>query len=232
MLKVDFVPNDYIQQRESGRTNLVYLFLVAVFILAIFMTFVVIKMRQKVVTSELAALDVKMAETGEQIVQLEKLKIKSKTMMKTMLTTAQLLDPVPKSIMLASLTNNLPATASLLELKLIQKESKQPRVPKAPASQYQSAGKVAQKPEMSREKRMETHIAIRGIAPSDIEVALYIARLSESILFDNVELVESKEHKIEKVKFREFKLKAMLKKEIMLTREDIVSIKSMNRRML
>ncbi len=233
MLKIDFVPNDYIQRRESGRTNLMYLFLVGVFILATGLTFLVIKMRQKTVASELAAINLNMAKVSGQIAQLEELKIKSREMMKTMLTTAELLEPVPKSVILASLTNNLPDGVSLLQLKLVEKEPKlsSPKK-KTTASQYQAANATASEPGISKEKLLETHITIRGLARSDIEVAGYIARLGESILFDDIKLVESKEHKVEKLKFREFKLKTMLRKNVLLTKEDIAAIKVARRKMM
>ena len=64
-----------------------------------------------------------------------------------------------------------------------------------------------------------------GIAPSDIEVASYIARLSGSVLLSQVELIESKERIIDEIKFREFKLRAMLKPNLTLTKEDIDSIR-------
>jgi hypothetical protein len=72
---------------------------------------------------------------------------------------------------------------------------------------------------------IETKLSIEGIAPSDIEVAAYISRLDGSILLDEVALVESKEHKIDKVKFREFKLSAILKRGILLTKKDVAEIR-------
>jgi len=150
-------------------------------------------------------------------------------MMRTALTTAELLEPVPRSVLLASLTNNLPQGVSLLKLSLVQKESKQTsRV--APSSKYQAAQAkkaAASEAVVSREKLLETHIDIEGMAPSDLQVAAYIERLSNSSLLDNVALVESKEHKIEdSTTFRRFKLMAMLRKDVHLTREDVKRIRS------
>ena len=47
MANIDFVPNDYIQKRDSTRANLLYLFLFIVVMAGIGATFSVIKMRQK-----------------------------------------------------------------------------------------------------------------------------------------------------------------------------------------
>ena len=76
-----------------------------------------------------------------------------------------------------------------------------------------------------REKKLETHISIEGVAPTDLQVAAYIKRLGNSSLLDNVALVESKEHKIDKMVFRQFKLTAMLRREVSLAEEDIDKIR-------
>jgi len=147
-------------------------------------------------------------------------------MMRTALTTAELLEPVPRSVLLASLTNNLPPGVSLLKLSLLQKEPKQTNRA-APSSKYQAAQakKTSAENKVSREKLLETHIDIEGMAPSDLEVAAYIERLSSSSLLDNVALVESKEHKIDDSMFRRFKLTAMLTKDVHLTKEDVKRIR-------
>jgi Tfp pilus assembly protein PilN len=190
---------------------------------AIGVTFSVIKMRQKAVSSELQAIESKMAGAQLQIAQLEEIKTKSKKVMGAMVMTAELLEPMPRSLILASLTNNLPSGVSLLELRLNETELKtNTHAPKT--GQYQ---KNTQKPVSTNQKpATETSIEITGIAPSDIEVAGYIAKLSSSILTETVELVQSKEHKADNSKYREFKLKVKLKSNISLSREDIEIIKN------
>ncbi|MCD6392331.1 MAG: PilN domain-containing protein [Planctomycetes bacterium] len=225
MAKIDFVPDNYIQQREGNRANLTYLVLLAVLMSAICVTFSIIKIRQRAARNELATLTEQMSQAHKQIAQLEELKIKSKTMMRTMVMTAELLEPIPRSIILASLTNNLPDGVSLLETRLSEKEIVRAASTPARISQYQAAGAKAAAQQETPQKASETTIEIKGIAPSDIEVAEYIARLSNSVLFDSVALVESKEHKIDNTRFREFKLKTMLRKNEVLSKEDIGKIK-------
>ena len=223
MAKIDFVPDDYIQQREGNRANLTYLVLLAVLMSAICVTFSIIKIRQRAARNELAALIQQMSQAHKQIAQLEEIKIKSKTMMRTMVMTAELLEPIPRSIILAALTNNLPGGVSLLETRLSEKEII--RAAPVKASQYQAAGAKAAAQQEPPQKGFETTIEIKGIAPSDIEVAAYIAQLSNSVLFDSVALVESKEHKINESRLREFKLKTMLRKNTVLSKEDVGKIR-------
>lgn len=226
MATINFVPDDYVQQRQASRANVLYLMLLLAMLGAIGITFGFIKMRQRAVQTELIQLNERMAKAQEQIVQLEELKEKSKTMMKTMVMTAELLESVPRSIILASLTNNLPSGVSLLEFGLEEKETPIVRSPSKPSggSQYKNKSAAANV-QTEPQKMISTSLQIRGIAPSDIQVAGFIALLSNYILFDQVSLVESKEVEIEKIKYREFRLNAVIKPDLALTKEDIDSIR-------
>jgi Tfp pilus assembly protein PilN len=221
------VPDDYIQNSESRRTNLMYLILFAVVMAALGGSFATIRIRRRAVSAKEELVNTKMTHLQKAIQQFEELQTRRKAMMKTALTTAQLLEPVPKSVVLASLTNNLPPGVSLAKLDLIQKESKQAARP-VPANKYQAARteQAAGQIKVSNEQLLETHIGIEGMAPSDLQVAAYIERLGASSLLDNVALVESKEHKIEDTTFREFKLTAMLKRDVQLTKDDVERIKT------
>lgn len=225
MSRVDFVPEEYIQQRESGKANFMYLLLFGAMMCGIGVTFSIIKVRQKAVAAELATVNAKMAQAGQQIAQLEQLKTKGKNVMKTMVMTSGLIEKVPRSIILACLTNNMPTGVSLLELKIEEKVI----TLKTPKPAAKTAGAAAAAAAVPPQKIIETMVDISGIAPSDIGVANYIARLSESILLDRVSLVESRERNIDDMKFRQFKLNAYIKRGILLTKEDIASIRRKQR---
>ncbi len=228
MLNINFVPDDYIKGSESRRTNLMYLVLLLVVMVALGGSFMSIKIRGRALNAKEKLVNTKLTQAQEAIRQFEELQAKRKAMMKTALTTTELLEPVPRSVLLASLTNNLPAGVSLLRLHLVQKKPKivsrvaaTNKYTKAQAKKAAAVGAT-----VSREKLLETHIDIEGIAASDRQVAAYIERLSSSSLLDNVGLVESKEQKLENTTLRQFKLMAMIKKDVHLTSEDIDRIKS------
>lgn len=230
---INFVPDDYVQGNESRRTNLVYLVLFAVVMTALGGSFVAIKLRQRACSTNESAVNKRMAEIQEVINQFEQLQAKRKEMMKTALTTAELLEPVPRSVLLASLTNNLPPGVSLVKLSLQQKQSKVSSTGAPPSgSKYQAAQEKKTSNQNGQaqgsenpEKLLETHISIEGTAPSDLQVAAYIESLTISSLLDSVALVESKESKIDDNTFRQFKLTAMLRKDVHLTKEDVETIR-------
>ncbi|MFC1761459.1 PilN domain-containing protein [Planctomycetota bacterium] len=170
-----------------------------------------------------------MTDMQEAILQFEKLQEKRKEMMKTALTTAELIEPVPRSIMLATLTNNLPPGASLSDVMLQQKIAKNNRMPKKSTSQFKAATDKftgAKTEAMSYERQLETLIDIVGMAPTDLQVAAYIERLGLSPLLEQVALVESIEKTVDNAIYRHFKLTAKLKREVHLTKDDVERIRS------
>jgi Tfp pilus assembly protein PilN len=227
MLNINFVPDDYVKSSESRRTNWMYLLLFAVVMTGLGGSFVTIKIRQRAITAKEEYLSAKAAQAQEAIEQFEALQTRRKVMLKTALTIAELLEPVPRSVLLASLTNNLPAGVSLMRLNVIQKEPKRTnRVAATNKYKEAQAKKTAAQAKESPEKFLETYMDIEGVAPTDLQVSAYIKQLSASTLLENVALVETKEHKIEDTTFRLFKLTAMLRKEVHLSSEDIEGIRA------
>ena len=123
MLNMDFIPDDYVQNTESRRTNLMYLILLLVVMLAIGGAFFIIKLRQRSLSIKERITDARIAKAKDAINKFEQLQEKRKTMTTGALTAIELLEPVPRSVLLAAITNNLPRGASLLRLDLIQKKT-------------------------------------------------------------------------------------------------------------
>jgi len=242
MLNINFVPDDYIQNSESRRTNLMYIGLFAAVMIVLAGSFGVIKYRQKAFSAKEKVVNEKIMKAQEAIKQFEELQIKRKEMIKTGLATAELIEPVPRSILMALLTNNLPKGVSLSRVSLVQRECKalaasqtaamnEYKKAQAAAKAANEAGKTgsgsanAEPVILSAEKMLETAIDIEGTASNDIQVASYIEQLGSSALLENVALVESKETQLgETATLRQFKLTAMVKRDIQPTKEDIAAI--------
>ncbi len=228
MSNINFVPDDYVQSNESHRANLMCLVLFCVVMAGLAGSFVTIKIRQRACRAQELMVNAKMAKVEESIKKFEDLQIRRQAMTRTALTTADLLEPVPRSVLLASLTNSLPPGTSLVKLGLVQKDTAKTTGDR-PKSKYEAAqkkGSADAEAKPSGEKALETRMEIEGIAPSDLQVASYIEHLSGSILLDEVALVESKEKKVDNAMYRLFKLTAVLRKEVHLTKDDVDSIRS------
>ena len=233
MATINFVPNDYVQQRQSSRANSLYLILLIAVLAGIAVTFSVLKMRQRSVQAELTSLNSRLNQAKEQIAKLEELKSKSNTRMKVMMMTATLIEPVPRSILLACLTNNLPVGVSLTALTM-EEENKPKSARTSPVKSraadkkragYKKQAKESVADEVIQPEEADVKLEIQGLAPSDIEVASYIANLSGSVLLDQVQLVQSEECDVDGIKFREFRLTAHIRSNLKLTRKDIEAIR-------
>ncbi|MFC1677304.1 PilN domain-containing protein [Planctomycetota bacterium] len=223
MVNMNFVPDDYVENSESHKTNLMYLVLFVVVMVLFGGSFLAIKARQMSLETQEKLVNEKIAKAQKEIKQFEDLQSRRKSMMKTALTTAELLEPVPRSVLLALLTNDLPTGVSLLKLEIVQKEPKKTKGGAKKTSNYKKsqAGKGGALSGGSGEKLLETHISIEGIAPSDLHVASYIGHLSGSALLETVALIESKEKKIDKTAYRQFKLTTKLAGDVHLSAEDV-----------
>lgn len=226
MVNVNFVPDDYVQTNELRRTNYLYLLLFALLMGTLAGTFGVIKVRQQAILATEESVNQKINQAQAAIEQYEQLQQRRQDMMRTALTTMRLPDPVPRSVLLACLTNNLPAGVTFLDLKLIQQPSqRQSRQAANTYSQYQKEN--SEQDQQSEVRRPdETNISIEGIAPSDLQVASYIERLSSTELLTDVSLIESKEHTVDEQSFRRFRLSARLNIAANLTAEQIEKIRS------
>ena len=229
MGNINFVPDDYIQNNESRRANFMCVILFVIVMAALIGSFTTIKIRQSECAEQEASVNARMSDLQEAIRQFEELQVKRKEMMKTALMTAELIEPVPRSIVLAALTNNLPPGASLNAVNLKQEIPKGVSQSSNSRNHYQAAknkikGKQAER--ISPERQLETQIDIGGMAPSDLQVAAYIERLALSPLLEQVALIESVEDTVDDNVLRNFKLKARLRREVHLTKDDVARIRS------
>jgi hypothetical protein len=219
MDRIDFVPEDYIQRKESHRANFFYLALVGIIAATVLGTFGVIKVRQKAVERESKAVDERMAVVQQSIKQLESLQNQRQEMMKTALLAAELIEPVPRGLILALLTNALPDGVSLVRVEIVQRKLQQTPAAAKASNQYEAAKMAAE--QKTHDQDYVTELGIEGLAASDIGVADYIASLSEAKLLENVCLVNSMQKELDNTSYRQFKLTAQLRRNLAITNEDV-----------
>lgn len=205
MKVIDFLPNDYLRRRQARRANLVcaaigggsVLIMGAVVGLLITQAVGVAHMRDVV--------DRKYQEASRQIQQMKDLESRKAGLLRKVELSASLLERVPRSYILARLTNNLPGHASLttLTMSVVEQEQVVAQAPgegdnsdqnpaqakKGPQSKGRSISKKG--PQKIKVKRVQ--FTLGGLATTDVEVADYITRLSNDPLFEKVDLKFSEE---------------------------------------
>ena len=83
MLNINFVPDDYIQDSESRRTNIMYLVLFALVMAGLAVAFGAIKISQHTVAVKERMISQRLTKANESIQQFEQLQKKRNEMMKT-----------------------------------------------------------------------------------------------------------------------------------------------------
>ena len=80
MLNINFVPEDYIQDNESTRTNLMYAVLFLIVMIALGSAFATVKIRQRAIAAKEKLIEAKMVKARSAIKQFEELQVKARAM--------------------------------------------------------------------------------------------------------------------------------------------------------
>jgi hypothetical protein len=202
--KINFLPEDYMERKAQHRTNIICLALFCMVMAGVAGGFVVTEKRQAAIEEQARRVNNDMLQASESLKQLEVLEEKKKLMMQKASTSASLMESVPRSLLLATVTNNLPPGVSLVDYQLIRKEEAN-RAAKAGAGtrNKKEAAAEADKKNKDKEKEKEaevklppavTSFELTGLASSDLQVASMIAALNQCPLFQQVNLVFSEEY--------------------------------------
>ena len=224
MTKVNFLPDDYIEKKAQRRTNVVCLILFLIVTAGLGTGFMFMEQRKQQLDLQVEQTNAEMIKAGESLKQLEYLEEKKKQMTGKAAVSALLMEPVPRSLLLATITNALPPGASLVEVKLATKETTSAK----PKASLNKRNRRAPKKNESKDGEVEvslpryvTTMAISGLAPTDLEVSSLIGELNKSDLFSQVNLTSSKEFECEDDLLRYFQLALTLDAKARATEDDV-----------
>jgi len=208
MQVMDFLPRDFTERRGRRQANLLCLGLTGVALLALAGVCALHVMRVFGASRLRAVVEQQYREAGRQIEQLKELEDRKAGLVRKVELSADLLERVPRSHILARLTNALPSDTSLQVLVMSTVEVEVP-VPKPTTTKENDApaskGSKSKRPEKIR--RREIQFRLDGLAVTDVQVAEYIARLTADPLFEEVNLKFSEEFPYEPgVTMRRFEL--------------------------
>ena len=226
---MSFLPEDYIERRIESRTNIVCLGLFGLVLIGVVGAYVVTYRQQVSLRRQRQEVNTEYTDAARRIEQLDQLHQRKQRMLQKARVTATLLEPVPRSFLLAELINRMPHTLSLLELKMTSKKITQPVIR---AKRHQSAltnatGKT-DGPDQDLDgpapgPRYKITIAMKGVAPTDVQVSEYMAALHGCDLLEDVNLVISEEKLIQDTTtMRQFHIEVSLRPSADVRRMDPV----------
>jgi Tfp pilus assembly protein PilN len=213
-----FLPEDYLQKKIATRTNAICITLFALVMAGVVGAFMVTG-RQRVEVRRLQAeVNVQFQEAAKRLEQLDQLQIDKKLMMQRKKVAEVLVERLPRSVILAELTNLMPATLSLLEFDMETKVLRNaPRPKTAIQREAQKNRKNRNKlagPNQAEIKPTELTVSLVGVAPTDLEVSQFLAKLNEHELFQNIFLRYSEGAMVQDREMRKFEIQMALNQDI------------------
>jgi len=209
MSTINLLPSDYIESRCRHRTNVMCLALGVIVITAVAAAGVVSERSSSHTQAVRDRVNAAYADAAKLISQMQLLEVQRTQMLRKAQVTSSLVERVPRSTLLAVLTNALPKNCSLVNLDLDTRHvitAAKPLTKAKAGSKLTSASRQSIKNQTSR-----VEIQITGRATTDVDVARFIANLLGSPLMSSVDLVYSEEKLIDKVPVREFQIRLELK---------------------
>lgn len=209
--QLSFLPDDYLERKARRRTNVICagLFLICAGAIVTAIIFTERKLSEARLRN--AEVSTQYGDAARPIRQFQQLQEKQRTMAHQAELTASLLERVPRSYLLAELTNAMPAGVSLLDIDLDSRI----RVTPAPVAQTAFDKKraelnKAQTAPVAQPRVYDVSLKVVGIATTDVQVSQFITRLNQSKLLRDVNLVVSDEYLFNKDKLRKFEIDMVL----------------------
>jgi Tfp pilus assembly protein PilN len=213
--QISFLPEDYLDQKAQRRTNVICAVLAGIVMAAIGSAFSLTEKVNRQAEAQHAEVERQYTEAAKQIQQFQELGKEESKMAKQAELASSLLEKIPRSIVLAEVTNSVPTGVSLMEFSLDSRR----RVSNTPAPDAGKAGAAAAAPEPIA---YDVTLSITGIAGNDVQVAEFIHRLGLVPMFQDVNLVISDEFTQDdtKMKLRRFQVEMTLNNDADLAELD------------
>lgn len=190
MSTINLLPEDFIHRAFKRRMNFVFAVLFAITLGAVSAAALVSEQSSRHTKEVSENVESAYANAAMQLQQLQQLQERKANMIGKAEAISSLLERVPRSHLLAVITNSLPECTSLVRVDMDTKRGVAPVSDPRTVSRIDGAG-AAPKP-------VPTLVAVdlTGLAATDVEVARMIARLARNPLVASVDLVFSQEKSI------------------------------------
>ncbi len=218
MTTINLLPEDYIQRRCERRANIGCFILFGMVMVGVLSAAFVSEQRLQNTRGVLEQINQDYAKASRLVEQMHQLEAKKEEMHKKAELTASLLERIPRSTLLAVITNARPKNVSLTEFKLTTAQVVRKKPRKTPGKGKNKSAKfnaAAKKPGTDKpEKELLVKTELVGHAETDVDVARFISNLSNSPLTMAVDLEYTKEKKLNDMPVREFKVVLWLRPRI------------------
>ena len=209
--KKSFLPEDYVRDARERRSGLFALALFVIVMGAVFSAFLVTNRQWAAVRSAQVSINDETEKAAKEINEMKRLEAMRAQMIEKAELARGLIEPVPRTVLLACLVNTMPANLSLIEFEMKSEEIKSNRQTGAQAKEAAKARRmtkttqpeVAAKPEPVRRR---VNIMVTGVAPDDLDVSRWMGALARLPFLSGIRLEVSEEKEIKGMNLRQFKI--------------------------
>ncbi len=187
MQVLNFIPEDYLRKKLIRKANLLCALLAVTVILVLSVLLAVLGLARERLDERNARVENEVRQGALKVRQWETFQTEKEAKLLEARRATQLLAPLPRSRVLAEVVTLLPGRTSLTELTICDETVTVIEKPAGRKADRTSKKRAGHKKLSTREKQ-QTHLRVRGLAPTDVEVARLIAALSNSSFFGQVEL--------------------------------------------
>jgi Tfp pilus assembly protein PilN len=195
--QLSFLPEDYLENKAQRRANVICAILFLVTMVTIGFAFTTGERSLADMQKLHAAKYLEVSNAAKRIDQFKELQEKQRTMAHQAELSAALLEKVPRSLILAKITNSLPQGCSLTDLAMSSTKHNSPNASAAPRTAFEAkqAKNSSPIPDVAEAKVYDVTLKIGGRAPTDTQVGELIQRLKVVPLFKDVNLIISDSEK-------------------------------------
>lgn len=214
------LPEDYVQAQAEHRANFITVLMFSVVMFCVVSAFLMTTRRWESVRLEQERINMEYAAEAAKLHQLEQIRDRRIQLVQKGEIVHALIEPVPRSVLLADLSARLPRGVSLT---LVELEGK--RI--AAVAAAQAAGQVrtlsqgtnvnagnasdkANRPVIIP-PRFDFNLTIEGVSPTNQAIADYMSGLQQSELLTGVELELIQQTMVDNIPMRKFKILAKLR---------------------
>jgi Tfp pilus assembly protein PilN len=223
--QLSFLPDDYLARKAQRRTNLICAVLFIIVMGSIGSAFTLTERSLRDVERRHTDVQRDYADAAKRLEQVKQMQDNQRKMARQAELSASLLEKIPRSNLLAEITNALPDGVSLIDLDL---DSKRRATPKAVVASTAFEQKKAEKKKAAaaptevappEPKLYDVKVKLDGIASNNTQVAEFIRNLGKCKLLKDVNLAVVDEAKFEDETVRKFTLEMMLSRDVDLQGE-------------
>lgn len=214
------LPEEYVQAQAEHRANFLTVLMFSVVMFCVVSAFLITTRRWEAVRTEQARINQEYAAEAAKLSQLEEIRSRRVELVQKGELVHALIEPVPRSVLLADLSARLPRGVSL---SLVELEGKRISglIGAQAAGQVRTLSQTANVAQQNATDkgsrpliippRFDFSLTIEGVSPTNQAIADYMSGLQQSELLTGVELELIQQTMVDDFALRKFEIVAMLR---------------------